>query len=167
MVSLIDTVKHEGGKRRKKTLVTHNNNRENTNLWSCQHTSQTNKQVKPSIQDKSSVVIESALFLKAQGWVPLWVPSGSKNPGRVGWQDERLDEGGIRRKFVNGGNLGIIKGSHFFRDVTALNAASGDAGDAELAAGWLKGKRHPVTGEALRTERLSLPPGSIVCCNTQ
>ena len=77
---------------------------------SIQATSQANKHVKPSIQDKSSVVIESALFLKAQGWEPLWVPPGSKNPGRVGWQHERLDEGGIRRKFVNGGNLGIITG---------------------------------------------------------
>ena len=27
-------------------------------------------------------------------------------------------------------------------------------------------RRHPLTGQLLRIERLSLPPGSVVCCNT-
>ena len=66
----------------------------------------------------------------------------------------------------DGGTISIIRGSHFFRDVTALSAGSGEAGDAELAAGWMLGKVHPLTGAPLRTERLSLPPGSFVCCNT-
>jgi hypothetical protein len=66
----------------------------------------------------------------------------------------------------DGGTISIIRGSHFFRDVTACSAGSGAAGDAELAAGWMKGKTHPLTGEPLRTERLSLPRGSVVCCNT-
>ena len=78
----------------------------------------------------------------------------------------------------NGGNINIIRGSHLFRAVKALRAPSGEVGDAflrgepsdatfdGLSSGWLKGRRHPLTGEPLRTERLSLPPGSIVCCNT-
>jgi hypothetical protein len=32
-----------------------------------------------------------------------------------------------------------------------------------LAAGWLKGKHHPLTGQRLAVERFDLPPGSIAC----
>ena len=34
--------------------------------------------------------------------------------------------------------------------------------DADLEAGWLRGKVHPLTGAAMAAEGLSLPPGSIV-----
>ena len=63
------------------------------------------------------------------------------------------------------GNINIIRGSHVFRD-TSCRASPGRAGDAELAEGWLVGKRHPTTGAPLRTEELQLAPGSVVCCNT-
>ena len=63
------------------------------------------------------------------------------------------------------GNINIIRGSHVFRDTTC-RAAPGRAGDAELAEGWLVGRRHPTTGAPLRTEELQLAPGSVVCCNT-
>ena len=38
--------------------------------------------------------------------------------------------------------------------------------DADLLANWARGKVHPVTKEPLRCERLDLPPGSLICCNT-
>ena len=63
------------------------------------------------------------------------------------------------------GNINIIRGSHVFRD-TSCRASPGRAGDAELAEGWLVGKRHPTTGAPLRTEELQLARGSVVCCNT-
>jgi hypothetical protein len=66
----------------------------------------------------------------------------------------------------DGGTISIIRGSHFFRDVKACTAGSGAAGDRELADGWMKGKLHPMTGVPLRTEALSLPRGSLICCNT-
>ena len=66
----------------------------------------------------------------------------------------------------DGGAISIIRGSHLFRDVAACTAGSGVAGDQQLANGWMKGKLHPLTGAPLRTERLTLPRGSVVCCNT-
>jgi hypothetical protein len=39
-------------------------------------------------------------------------------------------------------------------------------GDAELADGWMKGKLHPMKELPLRTEALTLPRGSFICCNT-
>jgi putative DNA primase/helicase len=36
------------------------------------------------------VVTEGALQVKRRGWQPLYVPLASKNPGRDGWQRERL-----------------------------------------------------------------------------
>lgn len=63
--------------------------------------------------------------------------------------------------YVNGfdaddGGLKVVPGSHLFRD----SRVTADT-DAELAA-WLEDKRHPATGEPLRIERLSAPPGSVV-----
>lgn len=64
--------------------------------------------------------------------------------------------------YINGfaaddGGLKVVPGSHLFRDsqVVAQN-------DAELAEGWLRGKVHPLTGEPLRMQALSAPPGSVV-----
>ena len=63
------------------------------------------------------------------------------------------------------GGLGIIRGSHLFRDTHGCRASadpeSGKSADDVMAAGWMKGKTHPITGAPLRIERFGLPPGSI------
>jgi len=64
--------------------------------------------------------------------------------------------------YVNGfaaddGGLKVVRGSHHFRD-SAVSLRS----DAELEAAWLPNKRHSATGEPLRIERLSAPPGSVI-----
>ena len=64
------------------------------------------------------------------------------------------------------GNISIIRGSHLWRDPEGCRAGSGPEGDREMAEGWLRGKTHPLTGEAMVTEQLVLPPGSLVTCNT-
>ncbi len=60
----------------------------------------------------------------------------------------------------NDGGLKIIRGSHLFRDPTGCRADT----DEEMRQGWMRGRTHPVTEEALEIEHLSLPPGSVVCC---
>jgi hypothetical protein len=57
------------------------------------------------------------------------------------------------------GGLKLVPGSHLFRDPARCR---GGVTDAEFAAGWMKGKRHPITGEPLTIKALSLPPGSLV-----
>jgi phytanoyl-CoA dioxygenase PhyH len=64
--------------------------------------------------------------------------------------------------YVNGfaaadGGLKVVPGSHLFRD-SSVNVNT----DAELESTWLVGKRHPLSGEPLRVERMSAPPGSVV-----
>src|SRR5215211_2585725 len=46
-----------------------------------------------------------------RGWEIIDLPSGTKNPGRPGWQNERYDEETIRRR-VSGGprNLSVLLG---------------------------------------------------------
>jgi hypothetical protein len=79
------------------------------------------------------------------------------------YADDRPELGFVRIFFyVNGftaadGGLGVVPGSHLFRDAR-IHAAS----DAELRAGWLAGKRHPLTGAPLEIEYLSAPPGSVI-----
>lgn len=58
------------------------------------------------------------------------------------------------------GGLKVIRGSHLFRDPQGCRAAT----DEEMEAGWMRGRRHPVTGVPLAIEQLELPPGSIVSC---
>ena len=58
------------------------------------------------------------------------------------------------------GGLNIIRGSHLFRDSEGCRGET----DEEIESSWLRGRRHPVTSEPLKIERLSLPPGSIACC---
>jgi hypothetical protein len=60
----------------------------------------------------------------------------------------------------NDGGLKIIRGSHLFRDPTGCRAES----DEKMRQGWMKDRIHPVKGEPLGIEHLSLPPGSVVCC---
>jgi hypothetical protein len=64
--------------------------------------------------------------------------------------------------YVNGfdsddGGLKVVPGSHLFRDSKAEAQT-----DAELAETWLRGKLHPLTGEPLRMQTLSAPPGSVI-----
>jgi phytanoyl-CoA dioxygenase PhyH len=64
--------------------------------------------------------------------------------------------------YVNGfgaddGGLKVVRGSHLFRDSGVVAQT-----DAELEATWLAGKRHPISGEPLRVERLHAPPGSVI-----
>ncbi|HEX5731676.1 MAG TPA: DUF3987 domain-containing protein [Blastocatellia bacterium] len=43
-------------------------------------------------------------------WMPLWVPGRTKNPGRVGWQKERLRKEDLSGVFSNGVNLSLLLG---------------------------------------------------------
>ena len=58
------------------------------------------------------------------------------------------------------GGLKIVKGSHLFRDPAGCRFPS----DNEMEVEWVASRSHPVTGDPLKIERLSLPPGSVVCC---
>lgn len=97
--------------------------------------------------------------------VALNRPSGDRGIGwhSHGYAEERPELGFIRIFFyVNGftaddGGLGVVPGSHLFRD-PSLKAAS----DEELRTSWLSRKRHPLTGTPLEIEYLSAPPGTVV-----
>jgi hypothetical protein len=97
--------------------------------------------------------------------VSLNRPSGD---GGAGWHshayaEDRPELGFIRIFFyVNGfdaddGGLGVVPGSHLFRDAR-LSARSDEA----LREGWLAGRRHPVTGAPLEIQYLSAPPGTVI-----
>ena len=58
------------------------------------------------------------------------------------------------------GGLKIVRGSHLFRDPGGCRASD----DEKMDQGWLAGRRHPVSGEPMEMEHLSLPAGSVVCC---
>jgi hypothetical protein len=79
------------------------------------------------------------------------------------YAEERPELGFVRIFFyVNGftaddGGLGVVPGSHLFRD-PGLRAPS----DAALRSDWLAGKRHPITGEPLDIEYLSAPAGTVI-----
>jgi hypothetical protein len=91
----------------------------------------------------------------------------SANPGLRWHTHEYADDDprlGFLRIFfyVNGfepddGGLKAVPGSHLFRD-SVVKAET----DRELEQTWLAGKRHPLTGEPLRIEHLSAPPGSVL-----
>ena len=54
---------------------------------------------------------------------------------------------------IDGGHINIIRGAHLYSDTTAetdSDAMDSVAQDESMAAGWMHGKRHPVTGEPLR-----------------
>ena len=84
------------------------------------------------------------------------------------WQSHEYAEEDARLGFVrvffyvNGfelddGGLKVVRGSHLFRDA-GIRATSNE----ELEAGWMAGKAHPLTGEALAIEALSVPKGTVV-----
>src|SRR5437870_2719190 len=54
----------------------------------------------------------AALDYLGRGWSPIWVPPRSKNPGRLGWQNERMSIGDILGTF-NGQplNVGVLLGT--------------------------------------------------------
>ena len=62
----------------------------------------------------------------------------------------------------DGGLLGVIPGAHLFREAFC-SAGNRTAWDEDMRAGWLKGKRHPITGDTLGIMNHSLPPGSLLC----
>ena len=89
------------------------------------------------------------------------------NPGSNWHSHEYADDdpalGFVRVFFyVNGfaaddGGLKVVPGSHLYRD-PGINAES----DAALAQGWMAGKAHPVSGQPLAIEELSVPQGTVV-----
>ena len=60
-----------------------------------------------------------------------------------------------------GGELAVVPGAHLYRVPYRWSTARPDYDDT-FEAGWLKGKVHAFSGEPLRIEKLSLPPGSMV-----
>lgn len=54
------------------------------------------------------------------------------------------------------GGLKVVPGSHLYRDA-AIRAQT----DNELRDGWMAGKKHPQTGEALAIEELSAAAGTV------
>ena len=60
-----------------------------------------------------------------------------------------------------GGELAIIPGAHLYR-IPYLWDVGRTEYDDEIQAGWMRDKIPAFTGEPLRIERLSLPPGSMV-----
>ena len=62
----------------------------------------------------------------------------------------------------HGGLLGVIPGASLFRDPFCCGG-NRTAWDRDMQEGWLRSKRHPVTGEPLRIVNHTLPPGSLLC----
>lgn len=60
-----------------------------------------------------------------------------------------------------GGEFAVIPGAHLYRIPFKWSITRTDY-DEEMQANWLDGKIHAFTGEPLRIERLSIPPGSMV-----
>lgn len=94
----------------------------------------------------------------------------NRPPGNQGlrWHSHEYAEDDPRLGFVriffyisgfalNNGNLKVVPGSHLYRDAQ-INAQT----DAELQAGWLAGKSHPMTGEPLQIAPLTAPPATVV-----
>ena len=99
--------------------------------------------------------------------VALNRPSGQKGMSwhAHGYGEENFDLGlGFVRIFfyINGfeaddGGLKVVPGSHLFKDRTIKGED-----DADLMQKWVNGKTHPMTGEPLKIEALSAPPGTVI-----
>ena len=80
-----------------------------------------------------------------------------------GYGEENPKLGFVRIFFyVNGfepddGGLKVVPGSHLFRE----RIGKVDS-DEELQDGWVNGKLHPITGEPLAIEALSMPSGTVI-----
>ena len=97
--------------------------------------------------------------------VSLNRPGGN---GGIGWHshgyaEDDHDLGFVRIFFyVNGftiddGGLKVVPGSHLFRDAQ-IQAKS----DSELETGWMKRKYHPMTGQPLAIEKMSVSAGTVI-----
>ena len=97
--------------------------------------------------------------------VTLNRPGGN---GGIYWHSHSYSEGDPRLGFiriffyVNGfevddGGLKVVPGSHLFRDIS-IRAAS----DSEFENGWMQDKQHPITGQPLVIEALSVPAGTVI-----
>lgn len=62
---------------------------------------------------------------------------------------------------ADGGEFAVIPGAHLYRIPFKWNIKRFDD-DADMQAGWLKGKTHVITGKPLEIVHLSLPLGSMV-----
>ena len=62
----------------------------------------------------------------------------------------------------HGGLLGLIPGAPLYRDPFCC-CGNRTAWDDDMRKGWLKDKRHQVTGEPLEIVNHALPPGSLTC----
>ena len=60
------------------------------------------------------------------------------------------------------GALKLIPGSHLYRNVSPMGDDGATADDDGLRDGWLKGKRHPMTGAPLKIVELSAAPGTVI-----
>lgn len=54
--------------------------------------------------------LDYAIDYYTRQWMPLWVPGRAKNPGRTGWQKERLRKEDLPSVFSNGVNLSLLPG---------------------------------------------------------
>ena len=60
-----------------------------------------------------------------------------------------------------GGELALIPGAHLYR-IPYLWDGGRTEYDEQIQAGWMRDKIHAFTGEPLRIETLTLPPGSMI-----
>ena len=58
---------------------------------------------------------------------------------------------------VGDGGLKAVPGSHHYRDAN-IKADTDEA----LKTGWMAGKTHPMTGEPLEIQELSVPAGTVI-----
>jgi hypothetical protein len=58
----------------------------------------------------SNTLIKKVLGYYARRWALIDIPLKSKNPGRDGWQNERLTEQELRQRFAQPRNVGILLG---------------------------------------------------------
>ena len=109
------------------------------------------------------------------GWHSHWTGGGTGGPNLASSPQEYMRENvqNLNLTYPRGvaadsGAINVIPGSHLFRDPDSCRGSapvlSGISSDG--IQGWLDGKIHPITGEALTTLNVPLPPGSMVCINS-
>lgn len=54
--------------------------------------------------------LDYAIDYCTRRWMPIWLPERAKNPGRTGWQNERLKQEDLPKVFNNGVNLSLLLG---------------------------------------------------------
>ena len=73
--------------------------------------------------------IDTACEYIRRGWRPIHIPPREKNPGRDGWQSQRIAESDLREYFRADSNIGVLNGepSGWLVDIDL---------DHPLAASW-------------------------------